>query len=91
MHIGWAAKKRLATQITSPAIEQAYAVAAAHGMVAGKVSGAGGGGFMMLVVDPERRLEVSRSLERECGGSVMTCHFTERGAETWRVPGLRAS
>jgi D-glycero-alpha-D-manno-heptose-7-phosphate kinase len=91
MHIGWAAKKRLATQITSPAIEQAYMVAAAHGMVAGKVSGAGGGGFMMLVVDPERRLEVSRSLERECGGTVMTCHFTERGAETWRVPGLRAS
>jgi len=91
LYNGWAAKKKLATKVTNPAIEQAYAVAEAHGMIAGKVSGAGGGGFMMLIVDPERRLEVLRSLERECGGTVATCHFTEHGAEAWRVPRPAAS
>lgn len=83
---GWEAKKQLASQITNPAIDHAHTVATEHGMIAGKVSGAGGGGFMMLVVDPERRLEVKRSLERECKGQVLTCHFTEHGAETWRTP-----
>lgn len=84
---GWEAKKKLASRITTPEIELAYRTAEEHGMIAGKVSGAGGGGFMMLIVDPGRRLEVTKSLEKECGGTVMTCHFTERGAEVWRVPG----
>lgn len=86
---GWEAKKRLASRITNPEIENAYQVAAAHGMLAGKVSGAGGGGFLMMIVDPRRRVEVMRSLERECGGSVSPCLFTEVGAETWRIPSGR--
>jgi D-glycero-alpha-D-manno-heptose-7-phosphate kinase len=83
---GWEAKKRLASQISNPTIERAYHVAESHGMVAGKVSGAGGGGFLMMIVDPRRRIEVSRSLERECGGSVNPCLFTKTGATTWRIP-----
>ena len=58
----WAAKKRIASGITNPAIERAYTVALTHGMVAGKVSGAGGGGFLMMIVDPRRRVEVKRNL-----------------------------
>jgi D-glycero-alpha-D-manno-heptose-7-phosphate kinase len=89
---GWEAKKKLATQISNPVIERAYDVATEHGMIAGKVSGAGGGGFMMMLVDPRRRLEVTQSLERDCGGAVLTCHFTDTGVESWRSPsGLRAS
>ena len=83
---GWAAKKRLASRISNPTIEQAYHVAESHGMVAGKVSGAGGGGFLMMIVDPRRRIEVANALERECGGSVAPCLFTKDGAATWRVP-----
>ncbi len=83
---GWEAKKRTASQISNPAIEHAYAVAQAHGMVAGKVSGAGGGGFLMMIVDPRRRIEVARNLEQECGGSVTPCLFTKDGAVTWRIP-----
>lgn len=82
---GWEAKKSIASTVTNPAIEDAYEVALEHGMLAGKVSGAGGGGFMMLIVDPTRRLELERSLTAECGGHIMTCHFTEYGAESWRV------
>jgi D-glycero-alpha-D-manno-heptose-7-phosphate kinase len=83
---GWEAKKRLASQISNPTIERAYQVAESHGMIAGKVSGAGGGGFLMMIVDPRRRIEVARSLERECGGSVAPCLFTKSGATTWRIP-----
>ena len=83
---GWEAKKRLASRISNAAIERAYHVAESHGMVAGKVSGAGGGGFLMMIVDPRRRIEVTRSLERECGGSVSPFLFTNDGAATWRMP-----
>ncbi len=82
---GWEAKKQLASRITNPTIERAYQVAESHGMVAGKVSGAGGGGFLMMIVDPRRRVEVAQSLERECGGSVTPCLFTKDGATTWRA------
>lgn len=82
----WNAKKRIASRISNPEIERAYSVAQAHGMVAGKVSGAGGGGFLMMIVDPRRRIEVARNLEHECGGSVTPCLFTHSGAKTWRIP-----
>lgn len=87
---GWEAKKRLASRISNSDIERAYEVAASHGMVAGKVSGAGGGGFLMMIVDPRRRIEVVRGLEKECGGSVAPCLFTKSGAVTWRIPEHKA-
>jgi len=83
---GWDAKKRLASRISNSVIEHAYEVAGSHGMVAGKVSGAGGGGFLMMIVDPRRRIEVTQGLERECGGSVTPCLFTKDGATTWKIP-----
>lgn len=83
---GWEAKKLLASGISNLVIERAYEVAESHGMIAGKVSGAGGGGFLMMIVDPRRRIEVSHSLEQECGGTVAPCHFTKGGATTWSLP-----
>ena len=83
---GWEAKKRLAKRISNPEIEHAYQVAHSHGMIAAKVSGAGGGGFLMMVVDPRRRIEVARSLQEDCGGTVLPCLFTKGGATTWRIP-----
>lgn len=80
---GWEAKKQLALGISNPAIDHAYNVATDAGMVAGKISGAGGGGFMMMIVDPARRLDVTRAVESQCGGQVMTCHFTDTGGEAW--------
>ncbi|MBN9177778.1 MAG: GHMP kinase [Microbacterium sp.] len=82
---GWEQKKKIASRVGTPEIARAYEVAEAHGMRAGKVSGAGGGGFMMLIVDPERRLEVARALQEECGGSVSEAHFVQTGAAAWRT------
>jgi D-glycero-alpha-D-manno-heptose-7-phosphate kinase len=80
----WEAKKRTSTRVSSPLIERIHGIALSNGAYAGKVSGAGGGGFMMFIVDPAERPKVVRALQQE-GGQVMTCHFTQSGASAWRV------
>jgi D-glycero-alpha-D-manno-heptose-7-phosphate kinase len=84
MDAGWRAKKHLARCISNPEIEATYELARQAGMRAGKISGAGGGGFMMLLVDPVRRMEVIRALSRT-QGQIFNCHFTEIGTQGWKI------
>jgi len=84
LQCGWAAKKRTAGSISNADIEGVFEAALAAGATAGKVSGAGGGGFIFLLVDPLRRTDVVQTLARH-GGQVMNCHFTEIGAQAWRI------
>jgi D-glycero-alpha-D-manno-heptose-7-phosphate kinase len=84
MQAGWEAKKQMAQGITNPLIDRMEGVAFAHGARAAKVSGAGGGGFMMFLCDPEQRIGLIRALLAE-GGSILDFHFTKRGASSWRV------
>lgn len=79
----WEAKKRLAASVSNPGIDRIFEAALAAGAHAGKVSGAGGGGVIMFMVDPRRRNSVRAALER-CDGHVIPFHFTQRGAESWR-------
>ena len=55
-----------------------------RGNGSGKVSGAGGGGFLFFMVPPERRPRLLKALARE-PGLTMRCCFTEGGAHAWRV------
>jgi len=80
----WDAKKRLANAISNPQIDAAVEVAIAAGALAGKISGAGGGGILTLLVAPERRVEVIRALRRR-EGQVLTCHLTRRGTDCWKI------
>ncbi len=80
----WQTKKRMAQGITNPAIDEVYDAAKASGAYAGKVSGAGGGGFMMFVVDPVRKLDVIRTLQ-SFGGTVHDISFTKNGTQAWRI------
>ena len=48
LHMAWKYKKRLNRRVSNPLIEEAYKVARAAGAAGGKVSGAGGGGFLLL-------------------------------------------
>jgi len=84
LQAGWEAKKRTATSISNPVIERVERVAFAHGARAAKVSGAGGGGFMMFLCSPEQRIGLTRALLAE-GGSVLDFHFTQQGATSWRI------
>ena len=78
----WQAKKRTASGISSDRIEGLYDLAFAHGAIGGKVSGAGGGGFMMFIVPPDRRIGVVRALN-SAGGTASGVHLTDQGAESW--------
>jgi D-glycero-alpha-D-manno-heptose-7-phosphate kinase len=84
MDAGWEAKKRMAKSISNPRIEESYERAKQAGMRAGKISGAGGGGFMMMLVDPVRRMDVIRALSKT-EGQIYNCHFTEIGTQGWKI------
>jgi D-glycero-alpha-D-manno-heptose-7-phosphate kinase len=80
----WEAKKKTAYGITNNEIDRAYQIALNSGAFSGKISGAGGGGFMMFIVDPVSREKVIKSL-KQLGGEVIGCHFTKRGTEGWKI------
>lgn len=85
MQAGWEAKKQMASSISNPDIDRLEGVAVANGAVATKISGAGGGGFMMFMCDPADRVRLSRALLAH-GGSLLDFHFTPDGATAWRTP-----
>jgi len=59
---GWRAKRSLASKISSPQIDQCYVRAIEAGAFGGKIAGAGGGGFLYLVVPPEKQNAVRLAL-----------------------------
>jgi D-glycero-alpha-D-manno-heptose-7-phosphate kinase len=81
----WEAKKRTAESITNSYIDELYSTAINTGAYAGKVSGAGGGGFMMFVVDPVKRLKLIEALKAFDGGRVMDFHFVTEGTKGWKI------
>ena len=84
MREGWESKKRSARTVSNTHIEAIYDAACTAGALAGKVSGAGGGGFMMFFAPPDKRMDLIRSLNR-FEGQVSNCHFTKHGTQSWRV------
>jgi D-glycero-alpha-D-manno-heptose-7-phosphate kinase len=84
LQAGWEAKKQTASSISNPLIDRIEEVAFANGARAAKVSGAGGGGFMMFLCDPDDRLQLIRALQTQ-GGQLLDFHFTQQGATSWQV------
>jgi D-glycero-alpha-D-manno-heptose-7-phosphate kinase len=84
MRQGWESKKLSARTVSNPHIDAIYDAALDAGALAGKVSGAGGGGFMLFFAPTERRMDVIRTLNR-FEGQVSNCHFTKHGTQAWRV------
>ena len=62
LHRGWVLKRRLASKITTSEIDRHYARALEAGAEGGKLCGAGGGGFLMFMVKPEKRERVRQAL-----------------------------
>ena len=81
---GWENKKKRASHITNPVIQEAMDVAMKAGAKAGKVSGAGGGGFIMFIVEPTRKKEVIEALKKMTG-FVMPFQFSDGGAHGWKI------
>lgn len=79
----WEVKKATATGISNPQIEKLYEVAMSNGALGGKVSGAGGGGFMFFIVPPEKRFRLVDKLRNE-GAAAEPIALSDRGVEAWR-------
>lgn len=62
LHEGWMLKRRLSSKIATPGIDGAYERARQAGAIGGKLLGAGGGGFLLLFVEPEDRARVLHSV-----------------------------
>lgn len=84
MRLGWENKKRSAKTVSNPHIDAIYDAAIQAGALAGKVSGAGGGGFMWFFVPTEKHMDVIRALNG-FGGQLSNCHFTKHGTQAWRI------
>lgn len=62
LHQGWLEKKRMASGISNSQIDEWYGRARRHGAIGGKITGAGGGGFLLLFARPDRHEEILRAL-----------------------------
>lgn len=81
---GWESKKRTSTVITNNNIEAMYNFIMSNGGKAGKISGAGGGGFMMIICDPVKRHQLIKALEKTDGKVILTS-FTDKGTQAWTI------
>lgn len=80
----WESKKKTSPLITNPMIQEIENEIFNIGAKSMKVSGAGGGGFMMIFVQPEKKNVVERKLE-QFGGKVFKFQFVEEGAYSWTI------
>lgn len=80
----WDAKKGTSDMISNKDIDMLYNLAIESGAHCGKISGAGGGGFMMLFVDPVRKLNVIQALS-SLSGNFVNFHFVNTGASSWKT------
>ena len=62
LHESWMVKRRAASGVTTSQIDEWYECARAHGALGGKISGAGGGGFLVLFAPPETHPRICRAL-----------------------------
>jgi D-glycero-alpha-D-manno-heptose-7-phosphate kinase len=82
LHFGWQQKKAMAQGITNDSIDLYYETAMNAGATGGKISGAGGGGFMIFYAPENHKFQVINSLE-SIGGKVLPYQFVQYGMVSW--------
>jgi D-glycero-alpha-D-manno-heptose-7-phosphate kinase len=80
LHESWQAKRRVSNKITTPRIDQLYTLAREHGATGGKITGAGGGGFLLIYCEKEFQQAVRHALLGE-GVHEMAFAFDTQGAQ----------
>jgi D-glycero-alpha-D-manno-heptose-7-phosphate kinase len=85
LHQAWTQKRRMSPKIATGFIDEAYAAARRAGALGGKVTGAGGGGYMLFYCEFRRKHRVAEVLAR-MGGEVTEFAFAAQGLTTWSMP-----
>ena len=80
----WEYKKLMSPKISTPFIDEVYSEALKHGALGGKVTGAGGGGYMLFYCDYRSKHKVAEALTR-MGVKIADFAFDAEGLSTWRV------
>jgi len=81
LDFGWQNKKQMATGITNASLDKLYETAVKNGATGGKISGAGGGGYMFFYCPGNTRYRVIESLN-QFGGYAERYEFTQVGLVT---------
>lgn len=84
LHVAWEAKKSLSPKISNPHIDELYDTARRHGALGGKITGAGGGGFILIYCPFESKLRIAEAMRR-LGAKPTEFAFESRGLQTWRA------
>jgi len=84
LDIGFEQKRRMATGINNQLIDDIYNAAKTAGATGGKISGAGGGGFMIFYCPGNTKYKVQQALDK-FGGINRNYQFTKHGLKTWSV------
>jgi D-glycero-alpha-D-manno-heptose-7-phosphate kinase len=79
----WESKKRFTSKISNDRIDLIYDTALANGAIGGKISGAGGGGFMFFLCEYDRKHLVANELTK-LGVEIVNYNFEKHGLQTWR-------
>ena len=83
LNYSWQHKKQMASGITNPLIDKIYKAAMDAGASGGKISGAGGGGYMFFYCPGNSRYDIIEALNQQ-GAVRQRYNFLERGLTTWK-------
>lgn len=84
LHCAWLSKRRMSSKISNATIDDLYEVARKHGAIGGKITGAGGGGYILFYCCFERKHKVAEAM-RNMGATPVDFAFEPQGLQTWRV------
>lgn len=86
LHREWQYKKMLSSRISNPQLDRLYETAREYGALGGKITGAGGGGYMLLYCPADRKHSVATKL-KEFNCTMIDMSLELMGLQTWRVNG----
>ena len=86
LHEAWENKKQLDPAISTSHVDRLYRIARKEGAIGGKMPGAGGGGYFLLLTRFDRKHRVAAALEKH-GGQVVPFQFESRGLTVWSSQG----
>lgn len=80
----WQAKRQFSSKISSPKLDKIYEGAIKNGALGGKLLGAGGGGFFLFFVEPEKRFKLVKYIKNS-GLNIANFKFEQNGLQGWKV------